>query len=104
MRFDELKEILKTISYKPGWGFHLYKETDDLCTFRISWAAKNCGSPEDDIVITNSKMFKLEEMKSEKKFLSFVEERIFAAEEHEFREWFKYKSVQIYDPHPELSG
>jgi len=96
-RLVEIKEIVKNITYKKGWKVNVYLDGETRPILQVVFL----GEDEQTGVI--------EEQRSRKWFLSYhmttteivytALKAIQAAEEHETREFFKYKGVRIANPH-----
>lgn len=108
MTFEEIETIVRRVSYKPGWYIRLGRDRASP-----SWAEHR---PFIQIEVTAESDASLspitrerEPWKSGKHYLSphmcrqeivgAVFGAIMAAEQHEIREWFRYRGASIYNPH-----
>lgn len=109
MTYDEMSEIVKAITYRPGWTILLKRD----------WSTekgRHYGRPYVQIAVDETSDASLspvtgqrEPWRSGKHFLSphmcrqeivgAVFGAIKSAEEHEMREWFRYRGASIYNPH-----
>ena len=117
---DQLKrvqDILKRITYKPGWKIKASRLEDGLrpsvvfvdwnrvtlvVTFKAPDIDDYTKTPILLSVIRSMSDFDLEHLSDEQILDYFVRRAIWEAEDHEFKEWFKYDGICVFDPHPEL--
>ena len=102
MTYDEMTEIVQNITYRPGWAILIGKDRSDRPFVQISVSEESEASLSPFTGIR-------EPWKSGKHYLSphmcrqevvgAVFGAIKAAEEHEMKEWFRYKNASIYNPH-----
>lgn len=102
MTYDEMTEIVQNISYRPGWTILIGKDLSDRPFVQISVSEESEASLSP---FTGAR----EPWKSGKHYLSphmcrqevvgAVFGAIKAAEDHEMKEWFRYKNASIYNPH-----
>lgn len=102
MNFQEIKKIISEITYKKGWIISCNEDKGGRPYVQISVTeeTESCISS-----VTGQK----EPWSSGKSYLSpfmcrqeivgAVFGLIRAAEEHEMREWFRYKGASIFNPH-----
>lgn len=102
MGYEDIANIVNQIRYKPGWTikFRWLPEDRPFIQIEVSELSDASLSP-----FTGER----EAWKSGKHYLSkhmcrqeivgAVFGAIKAAEEHEMREWFRYKGASIYNPH-----
>lgn len=106
MTNEELFELVSQITYKPGWriGFHAIAAMPE----ERPYVQLHVGVGSDASVDPRGSG-KRAPWSSGKRYLSkhmcrqevvgTVLALILAAEEHEAREWFRYKGASIYNPH-----
>lgn len=111
---DEIRAIVKTITYKPGHTIDVrFRNSDGLGRQfqRYEWAelrvsAELCDavpetSPDEPTVpVTFSQTFPPDFMDSKERVILAVEDVIRRFERHEFDEWFRVDGVPVYNPHP----
>lgn len=99
--FAEFREMIQAIAYKPGWSFRTGEENgrmfvqvcvsdeaeasyDMIAKKRVPWrGAKHWLSPH----------------MCRQEVVGTVFGAIRAAEEHEMKEWFRYRGAAIFNPH-----
>jgi hypothetical protein len=104
---DRIQGVLKNITYKPGWEFKVVNEGTsyglrEMDYLLVSYPAPSIDDPSRMVRITSpTAIGELScEMKDEYLIATIIRDAIQYAEYHEFKEWFKYKGVTVYDPHP----
>lgn len=96
----ECQHLLAEITYKPGWRFSItpYSSRPAMGFLLIEYMAED--------TYTNAGMIKIGRripmprcFADGKHFLRWIFEQIMLTERHESSEWFRFRSVMIYDPH-----
>lgn len=102
MTRGDVEEILRTISYKPGWyldahddGHRVYLQVGVL---PHASAAKCARTGEQPYPWKGGKHYLSKHM-CRQEIVGMAYKAFKAAEEHELHEWFKYRGVAIFDPH-----
>lgn len=100
MTFFEARQMLSEIKYKRDWRFELHERD-----FRASWQLYVCFNAPDartgqgwGLVVCTRSIAAFGRI-DEKQFVSWVFGVVMEAERHEAEEFFRYRGVQIYDPH-----
>lgn len=96
MTFDQLVEIVSEISYKPGWAIHLHR---DAGRPYVQLTAVSIDSVTHVPCDWKSGKSYLSVHMCRQEIVGAVFGLIRAAEEHEMREFFRYKGASIYNPH-----
>lgn len=102
MTYQEAKEIIDHVSYKPDFRIMMYRELDrDSFAIKILRMVKDVKEPLRKIPIIyvesiHSLFFVA--MKKED-LLKFLMQIIKKVEIHEVEEWFSYEGNHIFDPH-----
>ena len=101
MDVEEIADIIRAITYKKGWYFNLdisgsrlYVQVciDTDCEIAYDMIAKK------NIAWKGGKHFLSSHM-CRQEIVGTVFGAIRSAEEHEMKEWFRYKGASIYNPH-----
>lgn len=107
MTINELKNIIKDFSYKPGTEFIVEGKRDpfDLYNYRILikipiYYSAITGEKTDEPLRTHFCGNNLEHL-TEKHLILAIENQIRQAEIHEMEEWLKLNGKLLRDPHPE---
>lgn len=108
MTSQEIMEILKQITYKPGWYFHVGIEQEGQPGERC-FAQVGVEAYTEAALDSTSKTGERVPWKGGKKYFSKFMCRqeivgaaygmIHDAEMHEMREWFRFMGASIYNPH-----
>ena len=112
-----LQELLRLITYKPGWSISLVRDeqyrpyrrphqfTPDRFYLLVRWSAKDTIDTEKEVTLTWLEPFLIWDFQnvSDKDLVqNFIFRAIFHAEQHEMHEWFKIDGFCVFEPHPEL--
>lgn len=102
MTYEEMREIVRSITYKPGWAINFYQEPTEQRPYVQLYVTET-------VAARDSRTGHHVPWKSAKRYLSrhmcrqeivgAVFGLIRDAEEHETREWFRYRGASIYNPH-----
>lgn len=102
MTFEEMTELVSAITYRPGWDILIKKDGEGRPFVQIAVSTESEASLSP---FTGQR----EAWKSGKHYLSphmcrqevvgAVFGAIRAAEEHEMKEWFRFRGASIYNPH-----
>jgi hypothetical protein len=102
MTYEEMVSIVSNIAYRPGWAILIGKDRSERPFVQIAVSEESEAS-------LSPFTGKRETWKSGKPYLSphmcrqevvgAVFGTIKAAEDHEMKEWFRYKNASIYNPH-----
>jgi hypothetical protein len=116
-QLERVQGILKRITYKPGWKIKASRLEDGLrpsvvfvdwnrVTLVVTFKAPDIDDyTKTPILLSGIRSmsdFDLEHLSDEQILDYFVRRAIWEAEDHEFKEWFKYDGICVFDPHPEL--
>lgn len=91
----EIWELLSECKYKPGWELHFVWEDRPY----IQWEVQGLDSINHQAVTWKTGKRYLSEFMCRQEIVASVFSLALAAEEHEAREWFRYKGASIYNPH-----
>jgi hypothetical protein len=104
VKISEQTAIVESITYKPGWSFHLNYEANGRAFIQIEVDERS-----DLTADPTGKSARRTPWKSGKRYLSpymcrqeivgAVFGLIKDAEMHEIHEWFRYRGASIYNPH-----
>jgi hypothetical protein len=103
----EVQALLDRISYKPNWKFRYYTPRlafndlllDNAGTIRMIVTVEDTYNPGKTIDVNfDVPLYELH-LDNETNLLRYLLNRVFAAEAHEAREWFKVDSQLYDDPH-----
>lgn len=109
IRVVEIADIVDACTYKPGWRIYLRAdlETAGKKTDRFYIQLEVDATAR--AAVSSVAPYPIEPWKSGKRYLSLhmcrqeivgvIFDLIKAAEDHEMREWFRYKGASIYNPH-----
>lgn len=102
---QRLQKLLDDITYKPNWTFQVRKnKTVWSCVeLFITIMVPDVEYPDRIIPICMAESispYHLDRMNDEVLVQSLISNVIRKAEEHEFREWFKFKGKNVFNPHP----
>jgi hypothetical protein len=105
MTLDEMLSIIDEIAYKPGWMVELLTEPGT----RRPYIQISVDERSDSSLCSLARDGTRAPWKSGKRYLSFhmcrqeIVGAVFGlikdAEEHEMREWFRYRGASIFNPH-----
>lgn len=106
MNTDEIDNLIRSISYKPGWSIHYGKdkEFDHSRTYLQVTVSETAEASMDSRPPHTRKAWKgakhyLSPHMCRQEIIGVAFGAIRAAEDHEMREWFRYRGVSIYNPH-----
>jgi hypothetical protein len=114
-QIERVRAILRNVSYKPTWRIMANYENynHSLKYTPLSWRriiltatfkAPDVTCPSKDTVIcgqTSLPEEAIEHLNDAQIVDYFIRRVIYEAEDHEFKEWFKYDGVCVFNPHPE---
>lgn len=94
--FEEIQEIIDQITYKAGWSVKLFLK-NEIAFIQVVFM----GADESTGMIEEQKCRKwaLSYHMTTTEIVYTVLKAIQAAEDHETREFFKYKNVRVANPH-----
>ena len=103
MTIDDIYDILREVDYKPGWHIDIMAEPDGgrpYLQVRIDErsAAAICARTGAIEIWKGGKVYLSPHM-CRQEIVGAAFGAFKSAEDHELREWFKYRGVAIYDPH-----
>jgi len=102
LSWADIAAILSTITYKPGWAFLLLSDDADrpYIQVQVSAEASEARSPFQSGVHPwrGGKVYLSYHM-CRQEIVGAAFGAIRAAEEHEMREWFRYRGRSIFNPH-----
>lgn len=93
----EMADLLGRITYKPGWT--LLRYTAGPARPYIQWEVEGLDSVTGEPTTWRTGKRYLSEHMCRQEVVATVFSLALAAEEHECREWFRYKGASIYNPH-----
>jgi hypothetical protein len=113
---ERVKRLLSRVTYKPGWkitadyqGFSLeqahmgpWKRVEIMVQFKGPDAYDPRGKETMICRSDSLQEYDIEHLSDREVVEYFICRAIRELEEHEFREWFKFDEVRVFDPHPEL--
>lgn len=101
MTEDEVREIVGNISYRPGFDILVNKDKDRLYVqIAVSVESEMSLSPFTGLreAWKSGKIY-LSPFMCRQEIVGAIFGLIKSSEEHEMREWFRYKGASIYNPH-----
>lgn len=101
MTSNELIEILKKVTYKPGYTFNVSKgKTPHWETILFSMSAEipDSDDPTKMVTINSSYSFEPASMRDPEEVMYLVEATIRDFELHELYEWFKVGGIRYHQP------
>ncbi|TAJ97178.1 MAG: hypothetical protein EPO10_17720 [Reyranella sp.] len=96
MTSQEIKEIVSSITYKPDWAIKVGKDGDRLF-LQATVAGEDSVTACPTVWKTGKRYLSLHMSRQE--VVGAVFGLIKDAEEHEMREWFRYRGASIFNPH-----
>lgn len=93
----ELQNILKKVSYKPGWSFEIYDGEWEGQHLRITTVVPNAYSLNDNLEIDVHSV--LPPIPDEQYFHIWLMKRLARIEVHEMREFYRVDGKIVDDPH-----
>ena len=104
---QNMTKAIAEYSYKPGWKFKIYTETDDTIFVMLYAPVKDLITKR-RTTITLGELINtgaLQTMPQAREMAGdIVPKMIATAEEHEQREWLIHKGKHVFNPHPGLPG
>lgn len=99
MKAEEFAEIVKGVTYKPGWELRMNGSTSFLV--KSGWLpnAEPDGDREVRIIQQEEVPFHL--MGGWREALAWIEGQVMRVEAHERLEWLKWGEKRLRPPHPE---
>lgn len=95
----EMCEVVRAITYKPGWVISLQWDPDSYRPYiQISVAGSLCAATGEKTFWKSGKRYLSQHM-CRQEIVGAVFALIKDAEMHECHEWFRYKGASIYNPH-----
>lgn len=96
---EEIREELRKVTYKPGWGFEVYEHPYEGVHVAVSVTVPNAYDPEDtvDLCIRSA----IPPLRDYKGLHSWMLWRLGRIENHEMREFYKVDGACWSDPHKE---
>lgn len=101
MTFEQFKAIVDSITYKNNWGLSVIEDYD-VCVLKILHCT-TCVETGSGTRIVGRYTIDLRGIRTEELAVRILFDYLRQTEEHETKEWFKYKGKHVYDPHPELT-
>lgn len=95
MTKQEMWNLLRACTYKPGWELIISLEGRPYIQWKVEGTDSITKQPAE---WTTGKRY-LSEFMCRQEVVASVFSLAMAAEEHEAREWFRYKGASIYNPH-----
>lgn len=103
MTNDEIKEIFKSITYKPNWTLRLVERPDwiDMWQYHFRYNTVDSADRTSKRQIESVGKLDGEHLRAmdRQQFIDYIFNIIEGMEEHETREWFRVNNVAIFDPH-----
>jgi|CXWL01.1.fsa_nt_gi hypothetical protein len=92
----EIEEVIQQVSYK-NWRFIVGCDLGGRDYLQVSWQGEDVTSG----IITEQKSRKwwLSPHMTNTELVTTAYKAVMAAEEHEVREYFRYKGAQVFNPH-----
>lgn len=94
--------LMGDVTYKPGWVFTTSAQYGSI-TLRVQWPV-TCVVTGKEITLHFIRSYSwrdIEHFKDADLIRYIVYNFVHEAEEHELREWLRYKHDHVIDPHPE---
>jgi hypothetical protein len=104
MDYDTMRELVESITYKPGWTIYFNYDGMGVPYVQIGVditteaAMDSCSKTGERAPWKGSRRF-LSSSMCRQEIVGAVFGLISDAESHEMREWFRYKGASIYNPH-----
>ena len=103
IKFSEIVEIVNAISYKPNWVFEVHGAPDrnppHVRPYLQATVTDTPDSQTGELTLWKSAKHYLSYHMCRQEIVGTVFRLIRDAEEHEMREWFRYRGRGIYNPH-----
>jgi len=93
---QEMIEILEQVSYKKGWKIVFHK-SEERPYIQVEFDGEDCETG--DIELQKGRKWYLSPFMTNSELVYTAFKAIQAAEDHEMREFFKYKNVKVINPH-----
>jgi hypothetical protein len=92
---QNLRELLKHFTYKPGWSFRINTFMGNMLMIEVK--AIDADNPSHTIGVCHS--FKIPDNANEKQLMKLLREEIIHLETHEVDEFFQVNGIKVFDPH-----
>lgn len=99
MTIDEIRAIVARCTYKPGWQLIVHANSDGSRPYlQLHVTAAICSVSLEPCEWKSAKHY-LSEFMCKQELVGVCFKAIQQAEEHELREFFRYRGVRIFNPH-----
>lgn len=97
MTLDEIREVVGLCQYKPGWSFAVVDDKSRLY-LQINCESSVCAVDGTPTTWRSAKHY-LSEFMCKQELVGVCFKAVQQAEEHELREFFRYRGARIFNPH-----
>ena len=94
----EMQEVIDQITYKPGWEFTVQRERAGGRAYLQATVTEEMPATGDNAFWRSAKYYLSYHM-CRQEIVGVAFNCVRDAEEHEMREWFRYRDSAIYNPH-----
>lgn len=95
MTFDEIAIVLEHVAYKPGWKVKVHLGAGCVMYMQVHYDGTGAYGPEP----WTGRKWQVSQWMTATELVHTAFKAVLAAEEHETREFFKYKGVEVCGPH-----
>jgi hypothetical protein len=102
---DDLNFIIKNVNYKQDWEFRC-GEMGDGFFIQVRFHAEDSTFPEDEnetfskeVTVQSGRKWYVSKYATKSEVIQTAFHACLKAEEHECREWFRYKNEAVFCPH-----
>lgn len=104
MKYKDVQEFLRQVSYKPGWTFIITSSPDVYpLIVRVRFEAPNCENPSEIVSLGMPRQLEYADIDREG-LIAWLIETVRRCEDHEMREWLRVSGKKIDDPHVDLEA
>lgn len=103
MKFEEAREVISAVTYKPGWSFRLEKIDQNghwflqVCVDETATAAVDVQTG--DRAAWRGGKFLISQHMTRNELVRTAHKAVVSAEMHELDEYFRYRGRAIFNPH-----
>lgn len=96
MNLEEIRSVVARCTYKPGWDFKVF--WDGRAYLQLHVTGSLCAVSLQPTVWHSAKHY-LSEFMCKQELVGVCFKAVQQAEEHELREFFRYRGARIFNPH-----
>lgn len=99
LTLDDIKDIVSKVTYKDGWTIQVYEgHGRSYIQVSVDASVGICSVSKQNTAWKSGKHY-LSPYMCKQEIVGVCFAAIKASEEHEMREWFRYKGASIFNPH-----